>query len=102
MCARVSGEHFTADQAERAGLVSRVVPASALLAESLKTADKIASMSKPIASLVKDSVNAAYETTLAQGIVFERRLFYSTFATADQKEGMGAFVGKRKPEFKDN
>lgn len=98
----LTGEHFSADQAERAGLVSRVVPAAELLNEAMKTASKIASMSKPIAALVKDAVNGAYETTLSQGIIFERRLFYTTFATNDQKEGMGAFAEKRKPTFKDN
>jgi len=98
----LTGERFSAEQAERAGLVSRVVPAADLLKEALKTADKIASMSKPIASLVKDAVNGAYETTLQQGITYERRLFYSTFATNDQKEGMGAFAEKRKAQFKDN
>jgi len=97
----LTGEHFTADQAERAGLVSRVVPAGELLNEAVKTATKIASMSKPIAALVKDAVNASYETTLQQGVIFERRLFYATFATADQKEGMKAFVEKRKPTFTD-
>ena len=97
-----SGDRFSAEQAERAGLVSRVVPAADLLNEAVKTATKIASMSKPIASLVKDAVNASYETTLNQGINFERKLFYTTFATNDQKEGMGAFVEKRKATFKDN
>jgi enoyl-CoA hydratase/carnithine racemase len=97
----LTGEHFSAEVAERAGLVSRVVPAGELLQEAMKTAEKIASMSKVTASLVKDAVNSAYETTLAQGITYERRLFYSTFATSDQKEGMTAFVEKRKPQFKD-
>jgi len=97
----LTGEQFSAEVAEKAGLVSRVVPAAQLLDEAVKTASKIASMSKPIVTLVKDAVNASYETTLEQGILFERRLFYSTFATADQKEGMSAFVEKRKAQFKD-
>jgi enoyl-CoA hydratase len=97
----LTGDQITAERAERAGLVSRVVPAAELVNEAVKTAEKIASMSKPIASLVKDAVNASYETTLSAGILFERRLFYTTFATQDQKEGMGAFVGKTKAKFTD-
>ena len=88
-------------EAERSGLVSRVVPAADLMAEAMKAAAKIAEQSLPILIMTKEAVNHAYETTLAEGIRFERRLFHSTFATEDQKEGMAAFVEKRKPAFKD-
>ena len=97
MC--LTGRMMDAAEAERAGLVSRVVPAAGLLEDALKTAEAIASMSLPIAMMTKESVNRAYETTLAEGIRFERRLFHAMFATADQKEGMAAFVEKRKPDF---
>ncbi len=97
MC--LTGRTMDAAEAERAGLVSRVVPADTLLEEALKAAEKIAGQSLPIAMMTKESVNRAYETTLAEGVRFERRLFHSMFATADQKEGMGAFVDKRKPGF---
>jgi enoyl-CoA hydratase len=89
-----------AAEAERSGLVSRVIPAAELVDEALKVAAAIAGMSLPIAMMTKESVNRSYETTLAEGIRFERRVFHAMFATADQKEGMGAFVEKRKPEFK--
>jgi enoyl-CoA hydratase len=98
MC--LTGRNMNADEAERSGLVSRVVPADQLVAEAVKTAEKIATMSRPIAMLAKEAVNRAYETTLAEGIRFERRLFHSTFATEDQKEGMAAFVEKRVPQFR--
>jgi enoyl-CoA hydratase len=88
-----------AAEAERAGLVSRVVPADKLLDEALIAADTIASYSMPVVMMIKESINAAYETTLAEGVRFERRLFHSTFATEDQKEGMAAFVEKRAPNF---
>ena len=97
MC--LTGRMMDAQEAERAGLVSRVVSADALLEDALATARKIAAMSLPVAMMVKESVNRAYETTLAEGIRFERRVFHAVFATADQKEGMAAFVDKRKPEF---
>ena len=97
MC--LTGRMMDAAEAERSGLVSRVVPAAELLNEALKTAETIASMSLPIAMMTKESVNRAYETTLQEGIRFERRVFHAMFATADQKEGMGAFVEKRKPGF---
>ncbi len=96
----LTGRMMDAAEAERAGLVSRIVPAADLVAEAVKAAAKIASQSLPIAMLVKEAVNAAFETTLTQGIKFERRLFHSTFATLDQKEGMAAFVEKRAPNFK--
>ena len=89
-----------AAEAERAGLVSRVVPADKLLAEALAVANQICEYSLPIVIAAKESVNRAYETTLAEGILFERRAFHSLFATEDQKEGMAAFVEKRKPSFK--
>jgi enoyl-CoA hydratase len=89
-----------AAEAERAGLVSRVVPADKLVAEALAVGEKIASYSLPVAMMVKESINRAYETTLAEGVRYERRLFHAAFALADQKEGMAAFVEKRKPNFK--
>jgi enoyl-CoA hydratase len=96
----LTGRMMDAAEAERAGLVSRIVPAAELLLEAVKIAERIAAMSRPIAMMVKESVNRAYETTLGEGVRFERRLFHSTFATADQKEGMAAFIEKRKPTFR--
>ena len=98
MC--LSARNMDAAEAERAGLVSRVVPAAELLAEALKAADTIANMSMPAVMMTKESVNRAYETTLAEGIRFERRLFHAMFATEDQKEGMAAFAEKRKAAWK--
>lgn len=89
-----------AQEAERCGLVSRIVPLAELVEEAVRTAQKIAELSLPIVMLAKESVNRAFETTLAEGVRFERRMFHSTFATEDQKEGMAAFVEKRKPAFK--
>jgi len=89
-----------AAEAERCGLVSRVVPADKLVEDALSAAKKIASFSQPIAMMAKEAVNRAFETTLAEGVRFERRLFHSMFATEDQKEGMAAFIEKRKPAFK--
>lgn len=89
-----------AAEAERAGLVSRVVPAEKLLDEALAVAEKIASYSLPVVMMAKEAVNRAYETTLAEGIRFERRLFHACFALEDQKEGMAAFLEKRKPRFR--
>jgi enoyl-CoA hydratase len=89
-----------AAEAERAGLVSRVVPAEKLLDEALAVAERIASYSLPVVMMAKEAVNRAYETTLAEGIRFERRLFHACFALEDQKEGMAAFVEKRKPRFR--
>jgi enoyl-CoA hydratase len=97
----LTGRMMDAAEAERAGLVSRVVPADKLIAETLKTAQKIASASLPAMLMVKECVKAAFETSLAEGVRFERRLFHAMFATEDQKEGMAAFVEKRKPSFKD-
>ncbi|MEX3954296.1 enoyl-CoA hydratase [Paraburkholderia sp. EG287B] len=89
-----------AEEAERAGLVSRVIPAAELLNETLAAAATICEFSLPAVMMAKESVNRAYETTLAEGVHFERRLFHSLFASEDQKEGMAAFVEKRKPAFK--
>jgi enoyl-CoA hydratase len=97
MC--LTGRMMDAAEAERSGLVSRVVPAATLLDEAIGVAQKIAQLSRPIVMMAKEAVNRAYETTLAEGVRFERRLFHSSFATEDQKEGMAAFVGKRPPAF---
>jgi enoyl-CoA hydratase len=97
MC--LTGRMMDAAEAERSGLVSRIVPAGELVAEALKAAETISEMSLPIVMMTKETINRAYETTLAEGIRFERRVFHSMFATADQKEGMSAFVDKRKPQF---
>lgn len=95
----LTGRMMGAEEAERAGLVARIVPAADLVAEALKTAAAIAAMSLPAVLMAKEAVNRAFETTLAEGIRQERRLFYSLFATNDQKEGMNAFIEKRKPAF---
>ena len=97
MC--LTGRMMDATEAERAGLVSRVVPLADLAAEAKKTAATIASMSLPIAMMTKESVNRAFETSLAEGLRFERRVFHPMFAIADQKEGMTAFVEKRPAKF---
>jgi enoyl-CoA hydratase len=96
----LTGRMMDAEEAERAGLVSRIVPADELLEEAIRTAEKIAGMSRPVVMMAKEAVNRAYETTLAEGILFERRTFHSTFGLEDQKEGMKAFIEKRAPEFK--
>ncbi|MCI3934803.1 enoyl-CoA hydratase [Streptomyces sp. AN091965] len=96
----LTGRTMDAAEAERAGLVSRVVPAEDLLAEALAVAETVAGMSLPVAMMAKEAVNRAFETTLTEGVRFERRLFHAVFATHDQKEGMGAFVEKRPPEFR--
>jgi enoyl-CoA hydratase len=98
MC--LTGRNMDADEAERSGLVSRVVPLTDLLSEAAKAAEKIAAQSVPIVMMTKETINRAYETTLAEGIRFERRVFHSMFATEDQKEGMAAFAEKRKPAFR--
>jgi len=98
MC--LTGRMMDAAEAERSGLVSRVVPAAELVDEAIKVAAKIAGLSRPVVMLAKESVNRAYETTLAEGVQFERRVFHSTFAIEDRKEGMTAFAEKRKPAFK--
>jgi enoyl-CoA hydratase len=97
MC--LTGRNMDASEAERAGLVSRVVPADRLLDEALEVAATIAGMSLPSAMMTKEAVNRAYEVTLAEGIRFERRVFHAMFATDDQKEGMSAFVEKRAAQF---
>ncbi|MEM7662253.1 MAG: enoyl-CoA hydratase [Pseudomonadota bacterium] len=98
MC--LTGRMMDAEEAERCGLVSRIVPVGELVDEAKKVAKKIASMPRATAMLTKEMVNASYETPLSHGVMFERRLFHSLFATEDQSEGMAAFVDKRKPDFK--
>jgi enoyl-CoA hydratase len=98
MC--LTGRIMDAAEAERSGLVTRVVPADQLIQEALKMANTIAAMSRPVVMMTKESVNRSYETTLAEGIRFERRVFHSMFALEDQKEGMTAFVEKRPAKFK--
>jgi enoyl-CoA hydratase len=95
----LTGRMMDAQEAERSGLVARVVPAASLMDEALKAAETIASMSLPSVMVAKESINRAFETTLAEGNRFERRVFHSLFATKDQKEGMAAFVEKRAPKF---
>ena len=97
----LTGRMMDAAEAERSGLVARVVPAAQLMEEALKLAERIAGMSAPIAMMVKECVNRAYDTTLSEGLRVERRLFHAAFATEDQKEGMAAFVEKRPPNFRD-
>ena len=99
MC--LTGRMMDAAEAERSGLVSRVVPATDLMAETLKTAHKIAEQSVFALMMAKEAVNRAYETTLAEGLRYERRLFHAAFASDDQKEGMAAFTEKRNPAFQD-
>jgi len=96
----LTGRNMGAAEAERLGLVSRVVPLADLNAEAQKVAETIAGMSLPVAMMAKEAINAAYAMPLSEGIRFERRLFHSQFALGDQKEGMSAFVEKRKPDFK--
>jgi enoyl-CoA hydratase len=98
MC--LTGRMMDAVEAERAGLVSRIVPDAKLIDEALAAATVIAGMSLPSVMMAKDAVNRAYETTLAEGVQYERRMFHSTFGTDDQKEGMKAFMEKRPPQFK--
>ncbi|WP_328185458.1 enoyl-CoA hydratase [Marinobacter sp. OP 3.4] len=98
MC--LTGRQMDAKEAETAGLVARVFPADQLLAETLKAADSIAEKSLPSTMMTKEAVNRVFETSLSEGVRFERRIFHAIFATHDQKEGMRAFVEKRKPDFK--
>ncbi len=98
MC--LTGRRMEAEEAERSGLVARVVPADKLMEEALKAAETIAAMSLPSVLLAKEAVNRAYETTLAEGVRFERRTFFALFAAQDQKEGAAAFIEKRRPDFK--
>lgn len=96
----LTGRMMNADEAERSGLVSRVVPANRLLDEALQVATAIASMSLPAVMMAKECVNRAFESGLNEGLLFERRVFHATFGTQDQKEGMAAFIEKRTPHFK--
>ena len=96
----LTGRMMDAAEAERCGLVARVVPAADLVTEAVKTAAKIASFSLPVVMMTKETVNRAFETTLSEGLRFERRVFHSMFALEDQKEGMAAFSEKRAPAFK--
>ena len=97
----LTGRFMPAEEAERAGLVSRVVPAKKLMDEAMAAAQKISEKSLPTILAAKEAVNRSYEMTLSEGILFERRLFHSMFATEDQKEGMAAFLEKRQPQFRD-
>ncbi len=97
MC--LTGRMMDAEEAERAGLVSRIIPTADLVEEAIKTAESIAKMSRPVTYMVKEAVNRAFESSLAEGILFERRLFHSSFALEDRKEGMAAFLEKRRPNF---
>ena len=97
MC--LTGRIMDAEEAERSGLVTRIVPVDDLLENALETADKIAKLSQPVVMMAKESVNKAFETTLAEGVMFERRVFHTTFALEDRKEGMSAFAEKRQPNF---
>ena len=96
----LTGRLMDAVEAERAGIVARIVPAEQLLEEALGTAAQIAAKSLPVAMMVKESVNRAFEVSLSEGVRFERRLFHAAFATEDQKEGMAAFIAKREARFK--
>jgi enoyl-CoA hydratase len=98
MC--LTARMMDAQEAERSGLVSRIVPLDKLQEEALGVAEKIAGFSLPVVMMIKESINRAYETTLAEGILFERRVFHAQFGLEDQKEGMAAFMEKRKPTFK--
>jgi enoyl-CoA hydratase len=95
----LTGRTMDAEEAERAGIAARVIPAAELVAEAMKAAELIAAMSLPSAMIAKEAVNRSFETTLTEGLRFERRVFHSLFATADQKEGMAAFTEKRPPGF---
>ena len=97
----LTGRLMGAEEAERAGLVARIVPQAELVEEALKVAAAIASKSIPVSMMVKESVNRAFEVTLSEGVRFERRVFHAAFATEDQKEGMAAFIAKREAQFKD-
>ncbi len=98
MC--LTGRMMDAEEAERVGLVSRIVPAAELIDDAVATAQRIAEMSGHVTMAIKESVNRAYEVPLTEGVRFERRLFHAGFGTADQKEGMAAFIEKRQPRFK--
>ncbi|MER5173839.1 enoyl-CoA hydratase [Thioclava sp. GXIMD2076] len=97
----LTGRFMDAEEAERSGLVSRVVPTAKLVSEAMAAASKIAEKSQLSAMVVKEAVNRSYETTLREGLLFEKRMFHALFATEDQKEGMAAFLEKREPQFRD-
>ncbi|ELU11551.1 hypothetical protein CAPTEDRAFT_183089 [Capitella teleta] len=97
----LTGDPITAQEAEKAGLVARIYPADQLVDESIKKAERICQHSKIIVQMAKEAVNASFEMPLREGLKFESRFFHQTFATGDRKEGMGAFVEKRAPDFKD-
>ncbi|GHP20202.1 putative enoyl-CoA hydratase echA8 [Rhodococcus sp. NKCM2511] len=97
MC--LTGRNMKVEEAERAGLVSRIVPVADFLDDAIATATTIAEMSLPVAMMAKEAVNRSFESSLREGVLFERRVFHSTFATEDQKEGMSAFIEKRTPNF---
>ncbi len=99
MC--LTSRFIDAAEAERCGLVARIVPADKLLDEAMAAAETIAGFPQPVVMMIKESVNRAFESSLQEGLLFERRTFHSAFATEDQKEGMAAFLAKRKPDFKD-
>jgi enoyl-CoA hydratase len=96
----LTGRFMDATEAEQSGLVARVIPADRLLDETLKAAQTIAGYSLPVAMMIKESINRAYESSLNEGLLFERRVFHASFGLEDQKEGMAAFVEKRKPAFR--
>jgi enoyl-CoA hydratase len=96
----LTGRMMDAAEAERSGLVSRVVPADQLMAEALAIGEQLCGLGMPSVMLAKDAVNRSFETGLTEGIAYERRVFHALFGTADQREGMDAFLAKRKPEFK--
>ena len=96
----LTGRMMEAEEAERCGLVARLVPADKLMEEAMGAAEKIAGLSRPVVMMAKEAVNRSFETTMSEGIKFERRVFHATFATEDQKEGMRAFAEKRKPVWK--
>ncbi len=96
----LTGRMMDATEAERSGLVARVVPLAQLMDEAMKVAETVASMSLPSVLAAKEAINRAFETSLAEGVMFERRVFHSLFATEDQKEGMAAFIEKRPPKFR--
>jgi enoyl-CoA hydratase len=98
----LTGRMMDVQEAERSGLVARIVPLASLLDEAIKTAETIAALSLPSVLAAKEAVNVAFETSLAEGVRFERRIFHSMFATADQKEGMAAFIAKRPPKFENS
>lgn len=97
MC--LTGNMITAEEAEKSGIVSKVFPSDQLVAEAVKLGEKIATHSPLIVAMCKEAVNVSYETTLQEGLRFERRMFHATFSTKDQKEGMKAFIEKRSPNF---